>query len=146
MNTDGEVRWKDVPGFEGLYAASTDGRIKNLKTGKILNSRYGVVLRKDGEAVFKRTPRLILETFCGPAPSPEHVAVRLDRSVDNDRLDNLAWKTRKEFPPRQKLTKDQINSMRWLAQRGLTGAEIARRFGVTRQNVYGILQRRKWAA
>lgn len=141
------VRWKDVSGFEGLYQVSSDGQVKNLKTGRILSTINGVVLRReDGETVFERTPRLVLETFRGPPPSPEHFAVRLDRSLDNNNLSNLAWKTRREFPSRTTLTRRQIESIRRLAGRGICGAELARRYGVTRQNVHAILKRRRWAA
>ena len=30
----GQEQWKDVPGFEGIYQASSCGNVKNIKTGK----------------------------------------------------------------------------------------------------------------
>lgn len=83
--------WKDIPGFEGIYQASTFGRIKSLDR-TILHSRLGqqyvagrilsqsiaknrniktgepmidlrVSLSKDGEQHYFNTRRLIYQTF-----------------------------------------------------------------------------------
>ena len=39
MNSNLEEEWKDIEGFEGKYAVSNRGRVKNLRTGRIL--KYG---------------------------------------------------------------------------------------------------------
>lgn len=140
------VKWKSIPGFEGLYEASTDGRIRNTATGREIGSK-GITVklaRPDGTHVISTIPRLILTTFKGPAPSPRHKAVRLDRSVNNNALRNLAWKTRSEFPPKALLDAKQVKEARKLARRGVPQAELAERYGVSRATIRQLVNGNTW--
>ena len=136
--------WRDVPGYEGLYQVNPSGYVKNLKTGKVYGGRRTVKLRRGNEVVNRSLHCLVLEAFHGPPPSPEHYAVRLDRNKGPE-LSNLAWRTRRELPPRAKLTRSDVSDIRDLSQRGVKIDEIASRYGITRQSVYGILAGRRWA-
>lgn len=108
----GEV-WKDIPDYEGIYQASTLGRIKSLE--KTLKSRFGfrkmkgkilkvnekpngycyVILQDNLNTKTFRLHKLIALTFI---PNPEnkpqlnHInGIKTDNSVDN-----LEWCTAKE--------------------------------------------------
>lgn len=109
--TDTEVIWKDIPGYEGHYQASTDGHIRSMtkvvnvrngykavKKGKELtplNLRkgyYGVRLSKEGHAKTERVHRLVALTFL---PNPEGLPCvnHKDENPKNNCVDNLEWCT-----------------------------------------------------
>lgn len=50
-----------------------------------------VILETDGDRVCKRVDILMLETYIGPAPSPEHSPVHIDGNKLNNKLSNLSW-------------------------------------------------------
>ena len=108
-------RWKDIPGYEGYYAASTFGRIKSIERvvyhslkgkktihEKILNMtpRFGgyssVSLYKNGTAKHYRVHNLIMLTFVGPCPRKQQVmhlksvSFGLDNSLSNLRYGSPA--------------------------------------------------------
>ena len=88
--------WKDIPGYEGLYQASTYGRIKSLITYKILkhSSCRGycvLILRKNGKSNGEKVHRLIARTFL-PKWKSEHSQVNhKDENKENNRVENLEW-------------------------------------------------------
>lgn len=107
--------WKDVEGYEGLYQASTWGRIKSLPTSlpriysnrkaglyrtseKILktpvaSSGYAIVtLCKDGIQTSCSVHRLIAETFL-TNPNNYPVINHKDTNRINNNLANLEWCT-----------------------------------------------------
>lgn len=97
--------WKFVPGFEGLYEISDQGKVRSLRgRGRIL--RPGIASRQGHLQVFlagrppgTRRPayvhRLVLEAFVGPCP--EGMQCRhLNGVADDNRLENLRWGTPSE--------------------------------------------------
>ncbi len=110
-------RWKDIPGYEGYYQASTLGRIKsidrlvpttnrwgmasiNKRRGVVLsgerNGRYLMVaLCKKGLLVDKTVHRLIALTFI-PNPNNKPEVNHKDCNKRNNKASNLEWVTRKE--------------------------------------------------
>lgn len=118
-----EEIWKDIPGYEGLYQASSLGRIRVLdrmvwrgplgycvKRGHILTpcrvtphgtSYYYVHLFKDGKRYATSVAALVCETFNGPKPKSVNGYTRIDcmhlngDSFDN-RPENLSWGTHAE--------------------------------------------------
>jgi len=119
MSTLQEV-WKDVFDYEGLYQASTWGRVKSLARisfnlrhkvstkgswvsrpvrERVLRpgcskGRYPTVsLSKNGILCSRELHRLILETFKGPCPEGME-GCHKDGDKANNRLDNLRWDTR----------------------------------------------------
>jgi hypothetical protein len=103
--------WKDVPGYEGIYQASTFGNIRTVE-GKITSSkryatrrwksrilkgrgeRYNpgkrVSLWKDGKVKDWLVARLVATTFLGVPPDGFTVN-HIDGNRLNNHIDNLEW-------------------------------------------------------
>lgn len=107
-------KWLPIPGYEGMYEASDQGRVRSLDrevecrngrkircAGRILKSidrgdGYSVVSLSKGNVVNQRRINvLVLETFVGPAPSGHHACHNNGDSTDN-RLVNLRFDTPSE--------------------------------------------------
>ena len=103
--------WKDIPGFEGHYQASTLGRIKSLDRKDTLGRSLKGRIMKQGETRGKyltvglsknevrktyRVNRLILMTFC-PCENMEILeANHKNENRQDNRLENLNWLTSQE--------------------------------------------------
>jgi hypothetical protein len=91
-----EEIWKDIPGWEGFYAASNLGRIKNVRTGhiqKLYNHKNGYVychLSKNGSTKVLRVHRVIAETFIPNPNNLTQVNHKSEVKTDNS-IDNLEW-------------------------------------------------------
>ena len=108
------ITWKQIPNWEGVYEASSDGEIRSM-TRQILSgpymaqsTRYGKRLRqhysKDGYKLVSLTRpsekskttqvhRLVCAAFHGPAPDGAECCHANDVRDDN-RAKNLSWGTR----------------------------------------------------
>lgn len=159
----GEEIWKDIPGFEGMYQASTLGRIrsldrlvrvvprgkecKRLVKGQILrpgrqnrSGHFTVVLGRG----FGSMPvhAAVALTFLGPRPDGQDVC-HYDGNPANNRLDNLRYDTRTNnildvyrIGGRwRKLSLDDIRAISDELSSGKLGSEIARKFGVSQTTV-----------
>lgn len=95
MNNTKET-WKPVVGYEGLYEVSSEGNVRNVKTGKILkpkNNRRGylfVGLYKNGAVKYHYLHRLVALTFI-PNPNKLPEVNHKDEIKTNNKLDNLEW-------------------------------------------------------
>ena len=103
--------WKDVVGYEGLYQASTFGRIRSLDrkdcrgnriSGKIMkprfiNSGYLMVHLRDrnGKRTGKLVHRLVAEAFL-IATDNEIQVDHIDENKTNNNIENLRWVTPKQ--------------------------------------------------
>ena len=91
--------WKPLKNFPS-YNGSTEGRIMNIKTQRILktflnNDGYlQVCLRKNGKQYTVKVGRVIAETFLGEHPGMDVSYKNGDRS--DICVDNLEWCTRRE--------------------------------------------------
>lgn len=91
--------WKPLRNFPS-YNGSTEGRIMNIKTQRILKTYIGekgyvqVCLRKNNRQYTVKVHKVIAETFLGEHPGMDVRHKDFDRS--NNRPDNLEWCTRKE--------------------------------------------------
>ena len=91
--------WKPIDGFEGLYAVSNRGRVKNLISGKVLKPiinphGYAAVALFNGYDKPKQITvhRLVAQAFL---PNPDNLAQvnhRNEIKTDN-RVENLEWVT-----------------------------------------------------
>jgi hypothetical protein len=97
-----EGNWLPVPGFEGFYAVSDDGRVHSLPRtttkGRIIRQRHDpngylqVTLSREGRHTTHRVHILVLTAFREPRP-PGLEGAHDDGDKDNCRLENLLWKT-----------------------------------------------------
>lgn len=171
---DTEV-WKDIPGYEGEYQASTFGRIKSLQREAISKNHYtgkpfyhtvperilkpgqfckcghvSVVLRRGTNG--KPVHQLVLKTFVGEAPDGMEV-LHINGNPTDNRLENLRYGTRTENildVYRQggrwrKLSIDDVEAIRFGFVCGIKGVELARMYGVTQQVISSIKHGRTFA-
>lgn len=105
--------WKDIPGYEGLYQASTYGRVKSMEKYRTVNRFGGLQLlpekilipspnkkgylhlslcNSDGKST-RRVHKLICSTFL-PHFNKEHTQInhKNEDKTDN-RVENLEWCT-----------------------------------------------------
>ena len=95
-DTDDEI-WRDIEGFEELYAVSTKGRVKNIKTNRILIGSY------DSNGYRKVTingknyniHRLLALAFI-PNPDKLPEVDHLDEVKTNNNVSNLRWVSKSE--------------------------------------------------
>lgn len=97
-------KWADVPGYEGLYRVSTEGRVLSkarpggnggLRKFARLNKRHPyllVGLSKDGMVKSFLVHRLVMAAFVGPCPEGMQVCHN-DGNVSNPALSNLRYDT-----------------------------------------------------
>ena len=110
-------RWLPVPGYEGLYSVSDQGRVRSearltgyrkdgraLRVNERLLSLNNIVkpgghvrlcLRRGGRAEMFLAHRLVLAAFVGPCPEGM-VARHLNGEPTDNRLENLAYGTMSE--------------------------------------------------
>jgi hypothetical protein len=103
--------WKDIPGYEGLYQASSEGRIRTAEGKTTKNARYPVrrwksrILKgrgdnpktgrrvnlwKDGVRKDFLVARLVAMTFLGN-PEEGFTVNHIDGNRFNNSVDNLEW-------------------------------------------------------
>lgn len=164
--------WKPVPGYEGFYEISDQGRVRRIaggghgtQPGRILNpkpDKYGYIrvrLSRNGHERDYAAHRLVLLAFVGEPPIGCTDTRHLDDNKTNNRLSNLAWGTRSENEQDKviygkanrgvrhgmsKLTPEQVWEIRRLATQGLTQLEIGERFGIHQMTVSRIVSRKEW--
>ena len=93
-------KFKEIPGFEGLYAVSNLGKVKNLLTNKIRKAPitqgyHRVSLTKDLRPKHYKVSRLVALTWI-PNPRNKPEVNHLDGNRLNDSVKNLQWVTSSE--------------------------------------------------
>lgn len=95
--------WKDVEGQEGFYAVSNLGRVRSLRSGKLLKpwtnggrvEYLQVSMQVGGKRDTRTVHTMVLKAFVGPRP-PEHEGLHGPRGSFCNELSNLRWGTRRE--------------------------------------------------
>lgn len=106
--------WKDIPGYEGRYQVSDEGRVRSLDRpirvvchgveavriakGKLLRpgrNKSGHVTVAIGKGNSRQVHQLVLEAFVSPRPAGCEV-LHLNHNPADNRLENLRYGTRSE--------------------------------------------------
>lgn len=114
MKSTQAEQWRPIPGYEGSYEVSDQGRVRSLDRliiysngdrhhtkGRIKsasdngNGYLTVTLSRHNSDVRRYIHRLVLEAFVGPAPEGMEACHENAKRYDN-RLSNLRWDTKIE--------------------------------------------------
>ena len=152
-----------IAGYPG-YFASSHGFIYSERRGKrrkmspdIGDQGHQRVQLYKGDRVADRLSvhRLILETFIGPAPSPDAQGRHRDGVPSNNALSNLTWGDQGEnwddakrhgtHRRYSKLAPDQAAKIRRRHEAGETGEALAREFDVSATQIRNIARGLQWA-
>jgi NUMOD4 motif/HNH endonuclease len=164
-------RWVPIPGYEGVYEASSLGRIRSVGTRR---SRWGpplVLIPTISKGGYLRVGlcinlrqftvhvhTLIATAFLGDRRGRQ--VNHKDGNKQNNATDNLEWVTSKENirhamalglkkhyrgerGPAAKLTQAQVDEIRSL-HRIETNRALAQRYGVSESAIWMIQARRSW--
>lgn len=136
--------WKVIPGYEGKYEVSDQGRVRTsdrtLALTRLKSGHLSVRLNRK----FCYVHRLVLSVFvCPPqeyAPGVRVEARHLDGNPANNTLENLAWGStvkenradRRRLGEKAKLSKDQMLMLQADLRNGALLKEVAAKFGIER--------------
>lgn len=93
-------QWKEIEGYEELYAVSTAGRVYSFRRGIIMScglvqGYYQVCLTKNGVQSNFYVHRLVAAAFI---PNPDNLPIvnHIDENKTNNNVENLEWVTYQE--------------------------------------------------
>jgi len=92
------MRWKAIPGFEGLYRVSDQGQVYSVVTGQNVAQRDGtdgypkVNLSKDGKVSTFEVHKLVADAFCNHPAGHDSINHK-DENKHNNKASNLEWMT-----------------------------------------------------
>ena len=163
--------WKDIPGYEGKYQASSEGRIRSLdreltciyaRTGKVFKKRTKGGLKRPtlasngyyivnlGHADLHCVHELVARAFnLGSGNEVRH----LDGNPLNNRAENLSFGTHSDNErdklhyggKMKKLTRNDVLRIRALRRAGVPRKEVANQFNITETAVWQTETRRAFA-
>lgn len=143
---------KDIPGYEGRYSATKEGRIYSHKNKRLLknyrtkNGYLKVELHKDGGSKAMLVHRLIALTYI-PNPSNYPHINHLDSVRDNNLWTNLEWCTPSMNSMHaiskgshvtakvRKLTPETMTQIIQMRRKGMSQPKIAKVLGVSTPTV-----------
>ena len=165
--SDQAEEWRVIP-LDVSYEASSKGRIRNVRTGKLLKPwRAGagyLYVQLWHSRIKTGVHRLVAFAFLGAPPTPRHEVAHNDGNRDNNSVDNLRWATHAENQadirrhgtgyfhgwqgenhPTAKLNDRQVIEIRRSCRDGrATRKAMASQFGVSRASIDHIVQGRTW--
>ena len=166
--------WRDIPGYEGKYQASSLGRIKSLKRMVRGRTHGGTpFLRSVPERVLKPgvyckaghlsvvlghgengrpVHQLIALTFLGDCPQGMEV-LHLNGNPTDNRVENLRYGTRTQNildvyhqgGVWRKLSITDVQSIRRMLDEGIRGSDVARAFNVSDSTISSIKRGRTFS-
>lgn len=169
---DDGKEWRDVPGYVGIYALSSDGDVMRvcpgvgrakmgaiLRPGKNKKGYRAVLLSRDGLSVTHHLHVLVCTVFHGKKPTPKHQAAHRDDDKGNNSAANLYWATPLENSKdrrrngrilagsqigRSILKETDVIRMFEMHGKGMSCAEIAKQFGVASHTASRIIAGTRW--
>lgn len=156
-----KIEWRPVVGFEGFYEVSNCGDVKSLQTNRILKywfNRQGykrVALWVNRTRSHRAVHQIVLEAFIGPRPKG-FCACHNDGDKTNNSANNLRWDTHKancldkkkhgteNIGERHGNAKLTMYAVKYIRESTLSGPQLARMFGVTKENISIIRRREGW--
>lgn len=171
MTTSNDTTWKNIPGYEGIYQASDDGRIRrtvNIRTGAsgllkscpAPNGYLRLNLMKDKVRITHSVHRLVMLAFVGAS---DLVVNHKNGVKDDNRLANLEYITHQEnvlyswrvlhrenktagtASVNAKLNDELVLEIRArYAAGGITHQKLADIYGVCRSKITHIINRKMW--
>lgn len=125
------IMWKQINNYN--YEASNDGKIKNIKTGRILKQRvdpisnyFLVDIKINKKNVTYRTHRLIAEAFLDCSDRNLWVD-HINRIRNDNRVENLRWVTPSENNKNRNSVNDKtIEDIVNLCKQGFCIKEISK--------------------
>ena len=158
--------WADIPGYVGHYKISNRGRIVSKKYGdtrptatQIQRGYVKVSLCREDKRKTFFVHKLVLLAFKGQG-LPGQECAHLNGNRSDNRIENLAWMTRKENlshreqhgtapkgsnNPNAKLRDADARTIIEMVSKGCKGAHVAKLFGVNKNTVYDIVSGRSWS-
>lgn len=161
--------WRSVPGYEGLYSISANGKVRSeakhgrpariLQPSRSHNGYLRLYLCRNGRRHNFSVHQLVASAFMGPVPIGHEVNHR-DGDKSNNRVSNLAYVTHSEnlrhahrtgllhapsgvYNTQSKLNDDKVRQIRAL-HGVLTTRQLAARFGVSQAAVSYVISGRTW--
>lgn len=152
------VGQRSIDGYEGLYAATLEGRILSLRSGSLLKGSPNpsgyllVALHKGGQQKTFSVHRLIARTFI-PNPDAKPSVNHIDGCKTNNAVSNLEWCTPQENTlhgialglitgVEPKLTPEQHEEIRAHKARGWHTQYLAGYYRVSASTIKNILNHR----
>lgn len=153
-----QEKWKPVPGYEGLYEVSSQGRVRSPRGMRSLFVAYGgyvgVTLFRENKPKNWHVHQLVAGAFIGPATGGHEVNHKNLNRSDN-RPSNLEYVTASqnmrhalEWGMSQgvnTLLPKDVRNIRRALRRGATQKSLAAKYGVSRTTIGAISQGRTWA-
>lgn len=160
-------QWKLIPGFDNMYLASSEGRIKSIRFGRerILklhpknNGYLKVNISENGKPYTRLVHRLVASAFFGEI-SKDITVNHIDFNKENNSIENLELVTHKDNVRhsfyhkrrnegykkgsnngRSKLNEHDVDYIRGLH---LPISDIAKMMGVSTTVIYGIRNYKTW--
>ena len=159
--------WRPIPGYEGRYDVSNRGAVRTWMVGpgrrraepkplavyRHQSGYLAVTLWNGNKQRTGRINRLVLLAFVGPPPHPHWHAAHLNNVRDDNRLENLQWKspqenvddkvlhgtqTAGESHPQTFITSLQVRAIRELHRAGWSNRAIAALFKRPYATIRGI--------
>lgn len=169
-------RWKDIPGHEGRYQVSDQGRVRSFVTPnrqkyrgprilksaehKITGHRW-VSLWRDSKAKRVGVHRLVMLAFKPNANAKNLMVCHLNGKSDDNRLENLVWGDGKlnmsharehgtiyrgSRHHKAKIDENQAKEIKRMIFDGVPNREIAKLYPITENMISKIKNGRAWNA
>jgi hypothetical protein len=152
--------WRQIPGWEGYYQASSLGRIRNYRTQLVLSParekdydhvRLGRTVK---DVPTRRVHILVALAFLGPKPGPGWEVNHKNADSRDNRVENLEYVTKRGNEShavdlklkRWKSNRGHltIDAVRVIRRRDQSARVLADRFKVSQAAIYLVRQGRTW--